>query len=75
MNDVPPSVYDVRDIRNSGWPTGGDAYGHAVLVVVDGVTSIQGGRESRPQGEAGQVGKEGWKDAEGCVMLPVKAPE
>ncbi len=25
-----------------GWPTGGDAYGHRVLVVVDGVTPIQG---------------------------------
>ncbi len=36
MSDVPTSVYNVRDIRNSGWPTGGDTYGHGVLVVVDG---------------------------------------
>jgi hypothetical protein len=58
MSEVPTSVYSVRGIRNSGWPTGGDAYGHAVLVVVDGVTPIQGERESRSQGEAGQEGKE-----------------
>ncbi len=57
MSDVPTSIYNVRDIRNSGWPTGRESYGYAVLVVVDGVVSIQGGRESRPQGEAGQVGK------------------
>ncbi len=31
MSDVPTSVYNVRDIRNSGWPTGGDAYGHGVV--------------------------------------------
>ena len=74
MSEVPTSVYSVRGIRNSGWPlpvraapvchrqaqtgTGGDAYGHAVPVVVDGVTPIQGERESRSQGEAGQEGKE-----------------
>ncbi len=34
--------------RNAGWPTGGDPYGHGVLVVVRG-------RESRPHGEGGQV--------------------
>ena len=34
--------------RNAGWPTGGDHYGHGVLVVVRG-------RESRPHGEGGQV--------------------
>ena len=42
MNEVPTSVYYVRDIRNSGWPTGRESYGHAVLVVVVGVTSHQG---------------------------------
>ena len=55
MSDIPTSVYDVQSIQNTGWPTGGDAYGHGVLVVVDGVTSIQGDRESRSQGEAGQA--------------------
>jgi hypothetical protein len=42
MSEVPTSVYIVRDIRNSGTPTGRESYGVAVLVVVDGVTSIQG---------------------------------
>jgi hypothetical protein len=53
MNGVPTSVYDVQRIRNAGWPTGGDAYGHGILVVVDGVTPIRGERESRSPGEAG----------------------
>jgi len=38
-----------------GWPTGRESYGHGVLVVVVGVTPHQGERESRSQGEAGQV--------------------
>ncbi len=42
MNGAPKLVYDVSFVRNTGWPTGGDAYGHRVLIVVDGVTSIQG---------------------------------
>jgi hypothetical protein len=42
MNDVPTVAYDVVCIRKAGWPTGGDAYGHGVLMVVDGVTPIQG---------------------------------
>jgi hypothetical protein len=42
MNGVPTSVYDVHGRRNAGWPTGGDAYGHGILVVVDGVTPIRG---------------------------------
>jgi hypothetical protein len=42
MNDIPTSAYSVHGIRKAGWPTGGDAYGHRVLVVVDGVTPIQG---------------------------------
>ena len=62
MNGMPTSVYDVAFVRKTGWPTGGDTYGHGVLMVVDGVTSIQGGRESRPQGEAGQVGE--WRRRE-----------
>ena len=46
---------DVHGIRNSGWPTGGDAYGHGVPIVLSE-------RESRLHGEVGQVG--GWKQAE-----------
>ena len=40
---------------NVGSPTGRESYGDGGLVVVVGVTSDQGGRESRPQGEGGQV--------------------
>ena len=36
---------------NAGSPAGREPYGDGVLVVVAGVTSGQGGRESRPQGE------------------------
>jgi hypothetical protein len=40
---------------NVGSPKGREPYGDAGLVVVAGVTPRQGGRESRPQGEGGQV--------------------
>ncbi len=40
---------------NVGSPTGRESYGDGGPVVVAGVTTCQGGRESRPQGEAGQV--------------------
>src|SRR5262245_26862560 len=40
---------------NVGSPTGCESYGDGGLVVVAGVTPGQGGRESRPQGEGGQV--------------------
>jgi hypothetical protein len=40
---------------NAGSPTGRESYGDGGLVVVAGVTPGQGGRESRPQGEGGQV--------------------
>src|SRR5205085_5401041 len=40
---------------NVGSPTGRESYGDGGLVVVAGVTPGQGGRESRPQGEGGQV--------------------
>jgi hypothetical protein len=36
---------------NAGSPTGRESYGDGGLVVVAGVTTGQGGRESRPQGE------------------------
>ena len=42
MNGVPTSVYDVAFVRKAGWPTGRESYGHGVLMVVDGVTPIQG---------------------------------
>jgi hypothetical protein len=40
---------------NVGSPAGREPYGDGGLVVVAGVTSGRGGRESRPQGEGGQV--------------------
>jgi hypothetical protein len=40
---------------NVGSPVGREPYGGGGLVVVAGVTTGQGGRESRPQGEGGQV--------------------
>jgi hypothetical protein len=40
---------------NVGSPTGRESQGDGGLAVVAGVTPGQGGRESRPQGEADQV--------------------
>ena len=40
---------------NAGSPTGREPYGDGVPVVVVGVTTHQGGRESRPQGKGAQV--------------------
>jgi hypothetical protein len=40
---------------NVGSPNGREPYGDGGLVVVAGVTTGRGGRESRPQGEGGQV--------------------
>ena len=38
-----------------GWPTAREGHGHGVLIVVVGVTTHQGGREIRHQGEGAQV--------------------
>jgi hypothetical protein len=52
----PPTFRSIRTTRtNAGSPTGRESYGDGGLVVVAGVTTCQGGRESRPQGEGGQV--------------------
>jgi hypothetical protein len=40
---------------NVGSPTGRESYGDGVPVVAVGVTTHQGGRESRPQGQGAQV--------------------
>ena len=50
-----------------GSPTGRESYGDGGPVVVAGVTPGQGGRESRPQGEGGQVTGHS-EDREVCVM-------
>jgi hypothetical protein len=52
----PPKFRSIRMTRtNVGSPTGRESYGDGGLVVVAGVTTCQGGRESRPQGEADQA--------------------
>jgi hypothetical protein len=70
MSEVPTSVYDVRDIRNSGWPTGRESYGHAVLGVVDGVTPIPGDGNAAHRAKQDRPAIMGNNDTEGCVMLP-----
>jgi hypothetical protein len=42
-------------VTNVGSPTGREPQGDGGPVVVAGATPGQGGRESRPQGEGGQV--------------------
>ncbi len=59
--------------RNMGSPKGGDPYGDGVPMVVDGVTSIQGERESRLQGEVGQVSQWFWKPCQVREMLLFEA--
>ena len=49
--------------RNSGWPTGREPYGHGVSVVVAGVATCQGGRESRLHGRR-DTGAQGRHDGE-----------
>jgi hypothetical protein len=52
----PPTFRSTRTTgTNEGSPTGRESYGDGGLVVVVGVASGQGVRESRTQGEAGQV--------------------
>src|SRR5687768_7883070 len=51
---------------NMGSPKGCEPYGDRVPAVVAGVTTCQGGREGRPQGEGAQV--IGYHDQEVCVM-------
>jgi hypothetical protein len=49
----PPTFRSTRTTRtNAGSPTGRESYGDGGLVVAAGVTTCQGGRESRLQGEA-----------------------
>ena len=42
-------------LTNAGSPKGRESYGDRVPVLVAGVTTCQGGREGRPQGEGAQV--------------------
>src|SRR4029450_8549980 len=49
-----------------GSPKGRESYGDRVPVLVGGVTTSQGGREGRPQGEGAQV--IGYYDRKACAM-------
>ncbi len=42
-------------LMNAGSPTGRESYGDRVPVVVAGVMTCQGGRESRSQGQGAQA--------------------
>ena len=55
MSGAPKSRSTRMTGTNAGSPKGREPYGDAGLVVVVRVTPHQGGRESRPQGEGGQV--------------------
>jgi hypothetical protein len=55
MSGTPTSRSDVQQRRTRDQPTGREPHGDGVPIVVVEVTSHQGGRESRPQGEGAQV--------------------
>jgi hypothetical protein len=55
MSGTPTSRSDVQQGRTRDQSSGREPQGDGVLVVVVGVASHQGGRESRPQGEGAQV--------------------
>ena len=54
-NGLPTVRSDVQPRRTTRLPTGREPYGDGASVVVVGVTTDQGGRESRLQGEGRQV--------------------
>lgn len=58
MSGAPKSCSIRIAATNVGSPTGREPHGDGGLVVVAGVTTGQGGRESRPQGEGGQMMKD-----------------
>ena len=55
MSRTPTSRSDVRQGRTRDQPSGREPQGDGVPIVVVGVATHQGGRESRPQGEGAQV--------------------
>jgi hypothetical protein len=54
-NEASKSLYIRSLSANAGWPKGRESYGHGDPIVVVGVTTHRGERESRSQGKAGQV--------------------
>ena len=67
MSRTPKSRSDVRQGRTRDQPSGREPQGDGVPIVVVGVATHQGGRESRPQGEGAQVAGP-LSDREVCVM-------
>jgi hypothetical protein len=57
MDRAPTSRSHVECRRNVGSPTGREPDGDGAPIVVAGVTPRHGGRDSRPQGEGGQVSR------------------
>ena len=55
MSRTPKSRSDVRQGRTRDQPSGREPQGDGVPIVVVGVATHQGGRESRPQGKGAQV--------------------
>ena len=55
MSRTPTSRSDVQQGRTRDQPSGRESQGDGVPIVVAGVATRQGGRESRPQGEGAQV--------------------
>ena len=55
MSGTPTSRSDVPQGRTRDQSSGREPQGDGVPIVVVGVTTHQGGRESRPQGEGAQV--------------------
>ena len=53
-NGAPKPRYDVQKERTTGSPKGREPYGDTAPIVLDGVTTDQGGWESQPQGEGVQ---------------------
>ena len=66
MNRAPNSCSDVDQVGKTGSPTGREPQGDRVPIVV-------GGRESRPQGEGGQVARV--RRGEVCVMQRCCPPD
>src|SRR5664280_2879422 len=66
MSGPPKPRYTRMTRANMGSPKGREPYGDRVPVVVAGVTTCQGGREGRPQGQGAQV--IGCYDRKACGM-------
>lgn len=55
MSGLPKSRSDVQQRRTAGSPKGREPHGDGAPIVVAGVTTCRGVRESRTQGKVAQV--------------------